>query len=602
MSFVSYVSSFLTGAGASLVGGGVESTSASAQRLGSGIWPLSPLMREEMKKGIRYNMKVILRGPRATGKTTLLARLSGHSFSSSYYPSTEIGATTLRLLGESCAPQHGTKVDIWDVVDEGRHRSGPPPRITPGHQTAQSSFLSAHMHPQQVQDMVRTAADARSIDVYQGCQLVMFLIDPRRRETFDYAIQHAQQVPFTTCVLFLLNFSDVADSQRVVEEAAVQRWCSLGRRTTTAMVHHLLEGREAPLNFSVPPMWASISARTGAGMQRVYEALQVINTLLCISSEEQRLEAMFGQLRRQVGIACSVAAAPPTALMPSPAPPAQNRRNNTVAEPVSRRTSPAPVVHLTAEEAALNTFLGSAATSPSSSSHDSDYSSPLSTAAVDTVEKNRVTITTSTTSVSANFSISTAKKEGDFTLARPWVDDSSMEAMAAAAAREMVQDTAAPADEFFTDVADGKSASAASEAAHEMSGGAQPDEVARTRDGYAALATHRCLRPLKTHRMPSALQAEEAASTSGSTLRIDVAAMVADMTEALALRGPEEESVLAKLGREEGREQRKDKSQRRRSKHRSVEESKSSLHEKQRHKKGDHHSRRSREGGSDGMQ
>ena len=60
-------------------------------------------------------LRVLIRGVRGVGKTTLSKRLKGGSFISQYMPSPEINTFHINWqIGEEKA-----KIEVWDVVDEG---------------------------------------------------------------------------------------------------------------------------------------------------------------------------------------------------------------------------------------------------------------------------------------------------------------------------------------------------------------------------------------------------------------------------------------------------------------------------------------------------
>ncbi|KAK7201616.1 hypothetical protein NESM_000226300 [Novymonas esmeraldas] len=347
MSFISYVQS--------LWGPSTDApppSGTSAQHLGSGLWPLSAQVREEMKKGTRYNMKVVLRGTRGTGKSTLMAHLSGHPLPTHYSPSSELVASTMRLQGEHCAPHEGTKVDMWEVV-EGRQ-----PTASSSSSLMTAGRASAHIPTAQLHEALRVAADARLRDIYAGCQLVIIMVDPRQRSSWEFAKRETVDVPPTCCILYALNFCDVApatsptptgDSVTLDE---VQSWCGRVRRATTSAVHRMLEGRPAPAEFSVPPMTAVFSALTGAGMLGVVRALHVASTLLRIAAEEVRVQQLFGLLARQQAMPIAggdeAPAPPPSAVSGSgdslAQPPSHDQGRGTAARGALRRTptSPAP--------------------------------------------------------------------------------------------------------------------------------------------------------------------------------------------------------------------------------------------------------------------
>ncbi|KAG5464473.1 hypothetical protein LSCM1_00662 [Leishmania martiniquensis] len=272
---------------------------ASAQQLGSGVWPLSAQVQEEMKMGIRYNMKVVLRGARATGKSTLMARLSGHPLPARYTPSTELIASTMRLQGEHCATHEGTKVDVWEVVEECRQR------LAASSSASAGTKMPIQIPTAQLHEALRVATDARQLDVYAGCELVIFMIDPRQRSSWEYAKQETFRVPPTTCILYALNFCDVGPftaASGAVALDEVDSWCNRVRRATTSFLYRMLEGRQAPAEFSVRPMTAVLSAQTGAGMLGVMRALHVASTLVRIAAEEVRAQQLFTLLARQQAV------------------------------------------------------------------------------------------------------------------------------------------------------------------------------------------------------------------------------------------------------------------------------------------------------------
>ncbi|KAG5465952.1 hypothetical protein CUR178_00667 [Leishmania enriettii] len=299
MSFLSYMQSLFDASPSFSGRASRGGKGASAQQLGSGVWPLSAQVREEMKMGTRYNMKVVLRGTRATGKSTLMARLSGHSLQARYNPSTDLTASTMRLQGEHCAPHEGTKVDIWEVVEECRQWSAS------SSSASASTQMEVHIPTAQLHEALRVATNARLLDVYAGCQLVIFMIDPRQRSSWEYAKQETLHVPPTTCILYALNFSDVEPCDAAggaVPLDEVELWCNRARRATTSFVHRMLEGRQAPPEYSVRPMTAVLSAQTGAGMLGVIRALHVASTLVRIAAEEVRVQQLLTLLARQQAV------------------------------------------------------------------------------------------------------------------------------------------------------------------------------------------------------------------------------------------------------------------------------------------------------------
>ena len=69
-------------------------------------------------KGADFNLKLVIRGERGSGKSALLRRLQGQGFSKQYVPTGEIQSGTI-----SWSYKHDeaacVKVEVWDVVDKG---------------------------------------------------------------------------------------------------------------------------------------------------------------------------------------------------------------------------------------------------------------------------------------------------------------------------------------------------------------------------------------------------------------------------------------------------------------------------------------------------
>lgn len=278
------------------------------------VWPLSATMREEMKKGVAYNMKVVLRGMRGTGKTTLRSYLGGHPIPSAYQPSQEISATTIRMCGRGCHPHEGTRVDIWDVVDEGRctHLAGSNPNHKKELPLSSGKRGEAALQHRQL-ELLGTVADARAIDVYQGCHLAVFLIHPLQPASLDYAVREAANVPFHTCVVFALNFCDLPRQKRMITMDDVEAACRPLRRATTPFVSELMQGRRPPNEYSVPAVAVSISAVFGTGVSKLVDAFNLPNTLIRLGIMEEKTREVYAQLGRlafSLTAAVSAAAAP----------------------------------------------------------------------------------------------------------------------------------------------------------------------------------------------------------------------------------------------------------------------------------------------------
>lgn len=239
---------------------------------GPKIWTMPPEMQREFEKGVKYNMKVILRGMRGTGKSSLLARLHGHAFPEKYIPSPEISAATIRYQSADAPEDHGTKVELWDVVDVGL---APPGKSS-----------STHLAP---------LADASTIDVYRGCHCVIFLVDPMRKETLDYVLTESRNVPATAAILVALNFMDLP-KPHVVTERDVDALCRRLTRATTPMILLASQGNPPESALSAAATWVSISARTSHGVSVLKSFLEIPVSFVHLTTLETQMKSIYQKI------------------------------------------------------------------------------------------------------------------------------------------------------------------------------------------------------------------------------------------------------------------------------------------------------------------
>jgi GTPase SAR1 family protein len=239
---------------------------------GPKIWTMPPEMQREFQKGVKYNMKVVLRGMRGTGKSSLLARLHGHAFPEKYVASPEISAATIRYQGADVPDDHGTKVEMWDVVDVGI--------APPGKSSA------THLCP---------LADATTIDVYRGCHCVIFLVDPMRKETLDYVYTEARNVPATASILVALNFTD-RPKPYAVSEYDVDALCRKLPRATTPMIVLASQGNEPDTSLSAAATWVSISARTSHGISVLKSFFEIPVSFVHLATLETQMKTIYQKI------------------------------------------------------------------------------------------------------------------------------------------------------------------------------------------------------------------------------------------------------------------------------------------------------------------
>eukprot|EP00286_Rhodomonas_abbreviata_P016305 CAMPEP_0181327662 /NCGR_PEP_ID=MMETSP1101-20121128/22239_1 /TAXON_ID=46948 /ORGANISM="Rhodomonas abbreviata, Strain Caron Lab Isolate" /LENGTH=107 /DNA_ID=CAMNT_0023436373 /DNA_START=172 /DNA_END=492 /DNA_ORIENTATION=+ len=84
---------------------------------GRDVRQLDQRVSAALAKGVKYNMKILIRGERETGKTQFLRRLQGLEFDPKYVATPEI--TTAHMIWTCKATEEQVKVELWDVVDKG---------------------------------------------------------------------------------------------------------------------------------------------------------------------------------------------------------------------------------------------------------------------------------------------------------------------------------------------------------------------------------------------------------------------------------------------------------------------------------------------------
>ncbi len=78
---------------ASAPGGGGGGSGGAGDHSG-GFQTMSSALQKKFSQGVHYNMKLLVRGDRSTGKTALFHRLQGGPFKEDYAPTEEIQVTT----------------------------------------------------------------------------------------------------------------------------------------------------------------------------------------------------------------------------------------------------------------------------------------------------------------------------------------------------------------------------------------------------------------------------------------------------------------------------------------------------------------------------
>jgi GTPase SAR1 family protein len=176
-------------------------------------------LRDKFKYGCDYNMKIIVRGARRTGKTSLLNRLQGLQMPNSYIPTPEIRIGTINWTGSSLTADH-VKVEAWEVVDHGIMKEDASlsadtlAGLSPRARKSKTSNWDRTKKQRGAQTV--GALDASMVDVYKGTDGVIFMVDVRDKKTFQYAAMLLDGVPVHIPTVVIGNFADCSDLERQV--------------------------------------------------------------------------------------------------------------------------------------------------------------------------------------------------------------------------------------------------------------------------------------------------------------------------------------------------------------------------------------------------
>ena len=160
---------------------------------------MDSLVRGRVRGTTTYNMKIVIRGDKGTGKTNLWRRLQGQSFNPNHVPTPELQSATITWNFKSSSEEIAN-VQIWDVVDQALLPADTAGGM--GGTAVPKKSVAAGAH--------RLAAlDASTVDVYNNTDCVMFLINPLHRPSLDYVrLQAMTTVPHTVAILLIVNFRD----------------------------------------------------------------------------------------------------------------------------------------------------------------------------------------------------------------------------------------------------------------------------------------------------------------------------------------------------------------------------------------------------------
>lgn len=167
----------------------------------AGLQSMNQSLQRRFAKGVQYNMKIVIRGDRNTGKTTLWHRLQGKKFVEDYIPTQSIQVTSIHWNYKTT--DDVVKVEVWDIVDKGKTKK-------------RGDTLKLENDPQETDTQM--ALDAEFLDVYKNCNGVVMMFDITKQWTFNYIEKELPNVPRDIPVCVLGNYRDMGEHRVILPD------------------------------------------------------------------------------------------------------------------------------------------------------------------------------------------------------------------------------------------------------------------------------------------------------------------------------------------------------------------------------------------------
>ncbi|NWT15630.1 RABL6 protein, partial [Vireo altiloquus] len=178
---------------------GSDQAAVRDKHIPAGLQSMNQALQRRFAKGVQYNMKIVIRGDRNTGKTTLWHRLQGKKFIEEYIPTQEIQVTSIHWNYKTT--DDIVKVEVWDVVDKGKCKK-------------RGDGLKLENDPQEAESEM--ALDAEFLDVYKNCNGVVMMFDITKQWTFNYILRELPKVPTHVPVCVLGNYRDMGEHRVIL--------------------------------------------------------------------------------------------------------------------------------------------------------------------------------------------------------------------------------------------------------------------------------------------------------------------------------------------------------------------------------------------------
>uniref|UniRef100_K3WS36 GTP-binding protein Parf n=1 Tax=Globisporangium ultimum (strain ATCC 200006 / CBS 805.95 / DAOM BR144) TaxID=431595 RepID=K3WS36_GLOUD len=207
------------------------------------IQRMDKAIRRRVRGGITYNMKIIIRGEKGTGKTSLFQRLKGEPIPDEHMSTPQLQSATINWNFRTNSEEN-VKCEVWDVVDRGFNplvegseaaANGPDSADHNGSpfelgalQANGGNFASVRASAAVAASIAgatgvngaHTVAtvDASTVDVYHETHGVVFLLDITKWHTLEYVKKELEKVPVHIPTLVLGNFRDCGNQRKIFKE------------------------------------------------------------------------------------------------------------------------------------------------------------------------------------------------------------------------------------------------------------------------------------------------------------------------------------------------------------------------------------------------
>ncbi|XP_055055148.2 rab-like protein 6 isoform X2 [Misgurnus anguillicaudatus] len=197
----------------------------------AGLQSMNQSLQRRFAKGVQYNMKIVIRGDRNTGKSTLWHRLQGKKFQEEYIPTQEIQVTSIHWNYKTT--DDVVKVEVWDVVDKGQ-KIPLPEGVGKGKKRGET--LKLENEPQETESEL--ALDAEFLDVYKNCNGVIMMFDITKQWTYNYILRELPKVPNHVPVCVLGNYRDMGEHRVVLPDDIRDFIAGLNRPLGSSYIHY----------------------------------------------------------------------------------------------------------------------------------------------------------------------------------------------------------------------------------------------------------------------------------------------------------------------------------------------------------------------------